>query len=175
VASSKAPLTVVSFLFTHCTDTCPFLAVKLRALSELLGDKSSSVRLVLVSTDPERDTPSVLKKYTHDFGMDGKWQFLTGKLPEVKAVWDAFHIAVTKELPEAKHSDEDEGPSPEAGLNSDQAALGDKIAKTFGGGYEVVHTTSFFILDASGSVRAILGAETSPASMKDEVVRLLGA
>jgi protein SCO1/2 len=61
---------LVFFGFTHCPDICPATLQQLslaRAKVTADGDKKFP-RIVLVSVDPERDTPEVLDAYTKHFG-----------------------------------------------------------------------------------------------------------
>ena len=42
--------------------------------------RGSDAKLVTLTTDPEYDTPKVLKKYGEEFGADpNRWMFLTGR------------------------------------------------------------------------------------------------
>ncbi len=56
------------------------------------------VRLVSISTDPEKDTPEVLQKYAETFQAGPNWMFLTG---EKKAIFDlandGFKLSVAEE------------------------------------------------------------------------------
>ena len=50
---------MLCFIYTHCTDICPFISVKVRDANQLLGADSSKVVFVAVTTDPKRDVPPV--------------------------------------------------------------------------------------------------------------------
>ncbi|NNM67326.1 MAG: SCO family protein [Spirochaetales bacterium] len=183
----QAKVTVVSFLYTHCTDTCPFLAIKLQQLYQLLGPQNRLVRIVLVSTDPVRDTPAVLSAYTHELGMDGRWSFLTGSLAQIQPVWKAFKIVVAQSsaADEAETDKNAEalgltmpvktGPKPSDGLDPQALQLADQISKKFGGGYEVTHSTPFWIMGPDHSLRATLEADVTAQELKNEVEKILKA
>ncbi|MGH7458228.1 MAG: SCO family protein [Longimicrobiaceae bacterium] len=53
------------FGFTHCPDVCPATLDKLSRVSLALGER---VAVVMVTVDPERDTPGVLGRYLQNFG-----------------------------------------------------------------------------------------------------------
>ncbi len=61
---------LVFFGFTHCPDICPLtLRVLSAAQATLAEDGAESLpRIVLVSVDPERDTPEILGDYLEHFG-----------------------------------------------------------------------------------------------------------
>src|ERR1700688_1320807 len=57
VASDRGKAVLVTFLYTHCPDTCPLMASKLHtALSALAPSERRKVALVAVSVDPVGDT-----------------------------------------------------------------------------------------------------------------------
>jgi protein SCO1/2 len=55
------------FGFTSCPDVCPTTLARLSALKQRLGDAADRIRFILVSVDPERDTPGVMKAYLSAF------------------------------------------------------------------------------------------------------------
>lgn len=61
-------VTLLFFGYTNCPDQCPMhmanLAVAMKKLPPVITDK---VKLVFVTTDPERDTPMVLRKWLDHF------------------------------------------------------------------------------------------------------------
>lgn len=57
---------VVYFGFTHCPDICPTSMYSLAAALEQPG--GYDVQSVLISLDPERDTPAVMGAYSHTGG-----------------------------------------------------------------------------------------------------------
>jgi len=92
---------LVTFGFTTCVDVCPLLAANLavmqRDLSE--GDRAR-IGFVLITTDPEDDTPPILREYGARFGADfSTWKFLTGSPEELEGVWRGFGVAVKKRGP----------------------------------------------------------------------------
>ena len=52
------------------------------------GEKN--LRMVSISIDPDNDTPAQLKSYAKNFGAGARWQFLTGRVEDVRAVQLAF-------------------------------------------------------------------------------------
>jgi protein SCO1/2 len=60
---------VLFFGFTHCPDICPATLQQLAiARRQLLEDGGGFPDIVLVSVDPERDTPDVMAEYVGHFG-----------------------------------------------------------------------------------------------------------
>lgn len=83
---------LVFFGFTHCPDVCPLTLQTLaraRAALEQAGE-TPLPRVVLVSVDPERDTPERLSAYVASFGSDTLG--ITGRQEEIRRLTDALGI-----------------------------------------------------------------------------------
>lgn len=58
---------LVFFGYTHCPDVCPLTLAALAQSLQRLGALRQRVRVVFVTLDPARDTPSVLQAYVDSF------------------------------------------------------------------------------------------------------------
>src|SRR5512144_3065774 len=58
---------LVYFGYTYCPDVCPTSLARNAGAIDLLGDKGKQVVPVLITVDPQRDTPQKLKDYVHSF------------------------------------------------------------------------------------------------------------
>jgi len=77
---------VADIVFTRCAGPCPRMTSQMRSLQNLLPP-DSAVKLVTLTTDPENDSPAVLKKYGERFAADfNRWSFLTGAKKEIAAL-----------------------------------------------------------------------------------------
>src|SRR5580700_10894586 len=56
-------VSVVDFVFTRCSSSCPRLTARMGELQRQLVRDRSDVQLVSFSVDPENDTPPVLADY----------------------------------------------------------------------------------------------------------------
>jgi protein SCO1/2 len=87
---------LVFFGFTHCPDICPAtlqqLAVARSRVLEAGGSEFPNI--VLVSVDPERDTPELMAEYVGHFG-DGITG-VTGSLDELRKLTSALGIFFEK-------------------------------------------------------------------------------
>jgi protein SCO1/2 len=85
---------LIYFGYSFCPDVCPTtLAVMAQAL-EKLGDRSRQVAPILITIDPERDTPKVLEDYVKAFGPS--FVGLTGSADEIKAVEKKYRVYAVK-------------------------------------------------------------------------------
>lgn len=56
------------FGYTHCPDVCPLTLSALTRALRAEGTDLADVQVLLVTVDPERDTPAALNRYVHRFG-----------------------------------------------------------------------------------------------------------
>jgi cytochrome oxidase Cu insertion factor (SCO1/SenC/PrrC family) len=77
---------VADIIFTRCAGPCPRMTGQMKSLQDSLPP-TSDAKLVTLTTDPDFDTPEVLKKYGDRFGADfDRWKFLTGTKAEIAAL-----------------------------------------------------------------------------------------
>jgi protein SCO1/2 len=90
----KGNITVMSFMYTNCPDVCPLTTNNLRMLQEQLKkDNVKGVQFVELSFDPDRDTPSILKKYADVRSIDEKnFQLLTGNNQVIDSLLKVMNI-----------------------------------------------------------------------------------
>ncbi len=66
----RGKYTLMAFGYTFCPDACPTTMARLKRVIDSLGSDADKVQVMLVSVDPERDTPALLKSYTENFNPD---------------------------------------------------------------------------------------------------------
>lgn len=96
-AALKGRWTFLAFGFTHCPDVCPTTLVELNELHRTLRNGPggvADVRFVMVTVDPERDTPQVLKTYVPAFNPE--FVGLTGEPAEIARLCDALGVKYGK-------------------------------------------------------------------------------
>jgi protein SCO1 len=98
LAALRGKVVALTFIYTSCPDICPMLTDKMARVQDALGpDFGSKVAFVSITTDPERDTPEVLKGYAEAFEANlAGWSFLTGEPATVLDVAHRYGVAVAK-------------------------------------------------------------------------------
>ncbi|MDB5983195.1 MAG: SCO1/SenC family protein [Pseudomonas sp.] len=91
ISDLKGKWTMLFFGYTFCPDICPTTLAELRQIkSELPKDVLSKMQVVLVSVDPNRDTPQQLKQYLGYFDPD--FRGLTGSVEDIQKLANAVSI-----------------------------------------------------------------------------------
>ena len=97
----RAKYMLIYFGFTSCPDVCPTtLAVMAEAL-EKMGADAAKIVPILITIDPERDNPKLMKSYVEGFGPE--FIGFTGTVAEIEAVKKLYRVyGAKKALDEAK-------------------------------------------------------------------------
>ena len=79
----------VTFLYTHCRDTCPVQAQTLRGALDLLGH---DVPALAIAVDPPRDTRDSAKAFLSKQSALGRIDFVLGSRGQLSPLWKGFAI-----------------------------------------------------------------------------------
>src|SRR5687767_13602854 len=85
---------VLFFGFAHCPDICPTTLADISHAIKQLGPDAERVQVLVVTVDPERDTPEILQKYVTAF--DSRFLGLRGDLAATKKAAGEFKIYFEK-------------------------------------------------------------------------------
>ena len=94
----RGDVVLLYFGYTHCPDACPTTLAELTQAMRRLGAASSSVRVLFVSVDPQRDTAAVMKSYVGFFGQ--QFVGLRGDDASLSALAKRYRVAYHREPPE---------------------------------------------------------------------------
>ncbi len=91
VSRLQGKWTLVFFGYTFCPDICPTTLAELRQLlGSLPAEQRQQVQVLMVSVDPQRDTPQQLRDYLAYFDPD--YIGLTGQLDAIQQLANALSI-----------------------------------------------------------------------------------
>lgn len=140
----KGKVTLVFFGFTQCPDICPTALSQVHSALKLLGDQAKDVQVLMVTVDPERDTPAIMREYLKAFneGLPTEFLGLVGTAQQLQQAAKAFRAYYAKV----------QSPS---------------------GGYTMDHSASFYLLDKTGKTRVLLSSQTTPEVMAHDIKLLL--
>lgn len=96
-------VTLLFFGYTHCPDVCPVQMATLGgAFRDLRPELRSRIKVIFVSTDPERDTPERLRSWLD--GFDRSFVGLHGPMHRIDEALTAMKLPGVAVLP-AAHED----------------------------------------------------------------------
>lgn len=93
-SDTRKPVTLLFFGYTNCPDICPTtLASVASALRQLEPQTRAKIQMSLVTTDPQRDTPRVLRDYLDRF--NSSFIGLTGPMGKIKQAAAPLDVSIT--------------------------------------------------------------------------------
>jgi protein SCO1/2 len=92
--NQEGKVVLLFFGYTSCPDVCPATMVQFKQVRKTLGSDAENVRFVLVTVDPDVDTPEQMKAYLG--AIDPALIGLTGSRPDLEAVWKDYGVFVEK-------------------------------------------------------------------------------
>jgi protein SCO1/2 len=80
------------FGFTNCPDECPLTMGFLKQMYDKLGEKANKVQVILITTDPAKDTPQAMGDFLNHF--DPSFIGLTSSQEVLQPVWSSYGVTV---------------------------------------------------------------------------------
>lgn len=101
-ADFKGRPTLIYFGFTYCPDICPGTLVALKRAYDLLPDGVEPPQTLLITVDPERDTPEALATYVSTAAFPENLIGLTGTPEQIASAAENFIVQYERiETPES--------------------------------------------------------------------------
>jgi cytochrome oxidase Cu insertion factor (SCO1/SenC/PrrC family) len=100
----RGRVVILAFSDSECTTVCPLTTQSMVLAKELLGKAGESVQLLGVDANPDATKVSDVMAYSRAHGMVNQWDFLTGSLAQLKAVWKSYNIEVQIEAGQIDHT-----------------------------------------------------------------------
>jgi protein SCO1/2 len=102
--ATEGSVTLLFFGYTNCPDVCPVhLANIAAALHTLDPEVQRKIKVVFVTTDPDRDTPAVIRTWLDKF--DPGFIGLSGTLAEVNAIQRGLSLGEASREPQLNPAD----------------------------------------------------------------------
>jgi protein SCO1/2 len=161
LSGQRGRVVLLTFLYTSCTDICPVVAAQVKKAYELLDEEAGRVSVLIVSVDPERDTPEAVSAYLDKLGVGGRWHYLVGTKAELAPVWRDYYVAQAR--------DEPQGAGLEGAPKGAVESLAQEIAV-----YTVTHSSPVYVIDGKGIMRSVFTLPIDPADLAHDVRVVLG-
>lgn len=90
LSALRGQVVVLSFAFAHCAAICPTLV---KSLVDTAPKLPSGVKTLIVTLDPQRDTPDSLATTASSWQLAPNMHYLSGEPSKVEGVLDAYKVA----------------------------------------------------------------------------------
>lgn len=103
LASLRGKVVVLEFMDPHCTDICPIVSQEFITAYGDLGRLASRVVFIAVNVNQYHLRVVDVAAFSREQRLTTipSWHFLTGPYPSLRAVWQAYNIAVAAPSPNA--------------------------------------------------------------------------
>jgi len=97
--SFEGKQTVMAMIFANCTYACPIIVNDMKNIERSLTDKErNNINFLLISIDPERDTPEALTQFAERFELNlDRWTLITSNKNNVDELSAALGFKYKKE------------------------------------------------------------------------------
>lgn len=146
----KNKITLLAMIYTHCPDICPMTTHNMHLVDQRLPEElRQKINYIVITFDPNRDTPNVLKRFAEIRDLSfNNWTLLSGDEKNTNEVMLKFGI---KAIPADSTYDE----------NGELS-------------YNVIHTDRISLIDQEGRLRANYKGSTADLNMIIEDIKYLG-
>lgn len=154
LADFQGKAVLVFFGYTSCPDVCPTTLARLAEVMKSLGNEAGRVQVLLVTVDPERDTPDKLAAYVAAF--NPSFIGLSGDMPATEAVAKEFKVFFARS---------------KAGASASHEHHHEHAADS----YTVDHSSGVYVFDPAGKIRLYVKDDVSVDAITSDLKLLLAA
>lgn len=135
LADLRDKVWLVDIIFTRCPGPCATMTRRMAEIAKLVRP-DLPVGFLTLTTDPDFDTPAVLRQYAERHGADtNRWHFLTGDKPAIaRAAAESFKLVAREKAEETRTSPND----------------------------LFIHSTVFALVDKRGRLRGVVETVAGP-------------
>lgn len=139
--SFKGKTIVITPIFTSCDDICPLSAANFRVAQEAIQavKLDEKISLLLISIDPDKDSPERLAAYRKKLDLTDQVFLLTGTNEDINKFWDGFGIA--REIKQATEGSENEHSEHKDWFTGEESST------------EIVHSDGLFFISSDQKLK----------------------
>lgn len=90
-------IVIAAMVFTHCESACPRLVADMKRLESSLSETElQKITFLLISMDPERDTPSRFREFAADHKLNENWTLVSSNLDATTEIANVLGVRVKK-------------------------------------------------------------------------------
>ncbi len=93
----REKIMITAMIFTHCESACPRIVADMQHLESALTEKErKQISFLLISMDPQRDTPSRLTEFVQDHKLNANWTLICSTPDATMEIANVLGIKVKK-------------------------------------------------------------------------------
>lgn len=93
----KDKIVIAAMVFTHCESACPRIVADIQRIESSLSEKElDQITFLLISMDPERDTPARLTEFAGEHKLNSNWTLICSNLDATMEIANVLGVKVKK-------------------------------------------------------------------------------
>ena len=93
----KNKIVIAAMVFTHCESACPRIVADMQRIEASLSEKElQQVTFLLISMDPERDTPVRLTEFAGEHKINANWTLICSSLDATMEIANVLGVKIKK-------------------------------------------------------------------------------
>lgn len=93
----QSKIVITAMVFTHCESACPRIVADMQRIESSLSQKDlQQVTFLLISMDPERDTPARLSEFAGEHKLNANWTLICSSLDATMEIANVLGVKVKK-------------------------------------------------------------------------------
>lgn len=90
-------IVVAAMIFTHCESACPRIVSDIQRIEKAIPENEmDQIQFLLISMDPERDSPERMKEFAVDHKINPRWTLISSRQNETMEIANVLGVKFKK-------------------------------------------------------------------------------
>jgi len=95
--SFAGKITIAAMVFTHCESACPRIVADIQRIEKsFTSNELKQINFVLISMDPERDTPERFREFSKEHQLNSNWTLISSSEDATMEMANVLNVRVKK-------------------------------------------------------------------------------
>ncbi len=95
--SLQGKITIAAMVFTHCEGACPRIVADIQRIEKSFTEEElKKIQFLLISMDPERDTPKRCKEFAKEYQLNANWALISSSEDATTEMANVLNVKVKK-------------------------------------------------------------------------------
>jgi protein SCO1/2 len=95
--SLQGMVTIAAMVFTHCEGACPRIVADIQRIEKsFTPEELKKIQFMLISMDPERDTPERYREFANEYKLNNNWILISSSEESTIEIANVLNVKVKK-------------------------------------------------------------------------------
>jgi protein SCO1/2 len=97
IQSLQGKVTIAAMIFTHCEGACPRIVADIQRIEKsFTPEELKKIQFLLISMDPERDTPERFREFAKEYQLNSNWILISSSEDATVEMANVLNVKVKK-------------------------------------------------------------------------------